>query len=128
MKHTFSMYHRLLSVQMRSQMQYRVSFWLDMAGTAVITLFEFASLALVFKRRIVQGCPLLVKRIRQATQNVPGVINTAYIERLNASFRLRLCWLTRRTRTLAKQPETLTAGLFISGAFTIYVIHITVCV
>ena len=50
MKHTFGMYHRLLRVQLRSQMQYRVSFWLDMAGTAVITLFEFASLALVFNR------------------------------------------------------------------------------
>ena len=45
------------------------------------------------------------------------MINTAYIERLNATFRLRLSWLTRRTRTLAKQPETLTAGLFIVGCF-----------
>jgi len=50
MKHTLGMYHRLLSVQLRSQMQYRVSFWLDLSGTAVITLFEFASLALVFDR------------------------------------------------------------------------------
>ncbi len=50
MRHTFNIYQRLLSVQLRSQMQYRVSFWLDMAGTAVITLFEFAALALVFDR------------------------------------------------------------------------------
>jgi hypothetical protein len=46
-----------------------------------------------------------------------GVINTAYIERLNATFRLRLSWLTRRTRTLAQQPETLKAGMFIVGCF-----------
>ena len=28
-----------------------------------------------------------------------------------------LAWLTRRTRTLAQQTETLTAGLFIVGCF-----------
>ena len=28
-----------------------------------------------------------------------------------------LCWLTRRTRTLARQPQTLTAGLYIVGCF-----------
>ena len=50
MKHTLTMYHKLLGVQLRSQMQYRVSFWLDLTGTAVITLFEFAALALVFER------------------------------------------------------------------------------
>jgi hypothetical protein len=55
--------------------------------------------------------------LRQATQKALGVINTAYIERLNATFRLRLSWLTRRTRTLAQQPETLVAGLFIVGCF-----------
>ena len=72
---------------------------------------------LEIERRIVQGTESLVKRLRHMTQNVPGVINTAYIERLNATFRLRLCWLSRRTRTLAQQPKTLTAGLFIVGCF-----------
>jgi hypothetical protein len=41
----------------------------------------------------------------------------AYIERLNATFRLRLFWLTRRTRTLAQQPEALQAGMYIVGGF-----------
>jgi transposase-like protein len=72
---------------------------------------------LEIERRIVQGCPRQVDCLRQATQKALGVINTAYIERLNATFRLRLAWLTRRTRTLAQQPETLTAGLFIVGCF-----------
>ena len=69
------------------------------------------------ERRIVQGCPRQIELLRQASQKVAGVINTAYIERLNATFRLRLSWLTRRTRTLAQQPQTLTAGLFIVGCF-----------
>ncbi len=89
--------------------------WPDIAIVQVIKRRLPAGLEI--ERRIVQGCPLLVKRLQRATQNAPGVINTAYIERLNATFRLRLCWLTRRTRTLAKQPETLTAGLFIVGCF-----------
>jgi hypothetical protein len=36
------------------------------------------------------------------------VINTAYIERLNATFRQRLDNLTRHTRRLARHVETLT--------------------
>lgn len=72
---------------------------------------------LEIERRIVQGCAQQVERLLQQTQRTAGVINTAYIERLNATFRLRLSWLTRRTRTLAQQPETLTAGLFIVGCF-----------
>ncbi|MBK6328884.1 MAG: IS1 family transposase [Chloroflexi bacterium] len=89
--------------------------WPDIAIVQVIKRRLPAGLEI--ERRIVQGCPLLVKRLRQMTQNEPGVINTAYIERLNATFRMRLSWLTRRTRTLAQQPETLTAGLFIVGCF-----------
>lgn len=69
------------------------------------------------ERRIVQGCPRLVTRLLQATQTAVGVINTAYIERLNATFRSRLAWLSRRTRTLAQQPETLTAGMYMVGCF-----------
>ena len=45
------------------------------------------------------------------------MINTAYIERLNATFRQRLAWLTRRTRNLAQQTETLLAGMFVLGCF-----------
>ncbi len=38
------------------------------------------------------------------------VINTAYIERLNATFRARLVRLVRRTRSLARRQELLEAG------------------
>jgi hypothetical protein len=43
------------------------------------------------------------------------VINAAYIERLNATFRQRLDNLTRHTRRLARHAETLTAGMYILG-------------
>jgi hypothetical protein len=46
------------------------------------------------------------------------VINTAYIERLNATFRERLGSLTRRSRALARRASTLQHGMYLSG--TVY--------
>jgi hypothetical protein len=66
---------------------------------------------LTIERRIVQGCVDMIQRVLANTQG-GGVINTAYIERLNATFRQRLVWLARRTRCLAQQEETLVAGMF----------------
>jgi transposase-like protein len=43
-------------------------------------------------------------------------LNTAFIERLNATFRLRLSSLTRRTRTLLHNPQTLTPLVYLMGA------------
>jgi len=68
------------------------------------------------ERRIVQGAKDLVERLIQATQG-KGVINTAFIERLNATFRQRISALTRRTRNLAQQAETLIAGMYLVGCF-----------
>jgi len=48
----------------------------------------------------------MITRLIETTQG-GGVINTAYIERLNATFRQRMPWLARRTRNLAQQVETL---------------------
>ena len=45
-------------------------------------------------------------------------INTAYIERLNATFRARLSALVRRGRALARQTATLQAGMYLLG--TVY--------
>jgi ABC-2 type transport system permease protein len=50
MRHSFSIYRRLIGVQIRSQMAYRASFLMELVGTGVITLAEYASLALVFSR------------------------------------------------------------------------------
>jgi len=46
---------------------------------------------LTVERRIVQGCEKMILRLLRLSQN-GGVINTAYIERLNATFRQRLAW------------------------------------
>jgi transposase-like protein len=69
---------------------------------------------LTIDRRIVQGSTAMIKHLLQTSQ-AGGVINTAFIERLNATFRQRLNCLTRRTRTLAQQAETLTAGMYVLG-------------
>ena len=69
---------------------------------------------LQIERRVVQGAASLVSRLIAQTQGHGG-INTAFIERLNATFRQRLSALVRRTRTLARRPETLTAGMYVVG-------------
>jgi hypothetical protein len=93
----------------------RLVAWPDIAIVQVVK--QRLADGLHIERRVVQGCLAQIEQLRQATQGVPGVINTAYIERLNATFRLRLSWLTRRTRTLAQQPETLQAGMYVVGCF-----------
>jgi transposase-like protein len=69
---------------------------------------------LTIDRRIVQGQADQIDRLIQQTQGAGG-INTAYIERLNATFRQRLSVLVRRTRALARRPETLTTGMYVLG-------------
>ena len=66
------------------------------------------------ERRIVQGDQAQVTQLLHVTQG-GRVINTAFIERLNATFRQRLGVLVRRTRYLARKPETLEAGMFLLG-------------
>jgi ABC-2 type transport system permease protein len=50
MRNAFSIYWRLISVQIRSQMAYRASFFTEAFGVALMTALEYASLALVFTR------------------------------------------------------------------------------
>lgn len=69
---------------------------------------------LSIKRRIVQGCEAMIDNLIEKTQGHGG-INTAYIERLNATFRQRLACLARRSRALARAPQTLENGMFLLG-------------
>jgi transposase-like protein len=69
------------------------------------------------ERRIVDGMPARVETLRRRAQG-DGVINTAYIERLNATFRERLASLTRRGRALARCTLTLQHGMSLIG--TVY--------
>ena len=68
-------------------------------------------------RRIVDGTPARVETLRCRSQG-DGVINTAYIERLNATFRERLAPLARRCRALARHTLTLYEGMCVVG--TVY--------
>jgi hypothetical protein len=52
-----------------------------------------------------------------------GLINTAYIERLKATFRQRLAYLVRRGRALARQVETLEAGMYLVGCVYNFCTH-----
>src|SRR5215472_6967784 len=69
------------------------------------------------ERRIIDGTPARVETLRRRSQGA-GVINTAYIERLNATFRERLGALTRRGRALARRTLTLQHGMYLIG--TVY--------
>jgi transposase-like protein/IS1 family transposase len=68
-------------------------------------------------RRVVHGKPEQVEKAREAVSG-EGVINTAYIERLNGTFRERLAPLARRTRALARTTRMLSAGMWLVG--TVY--------
>lgn len=65
-------------------------------------------------RRIVHGTAQAVAAVLRATKGGLG-INTAYIERLNATFRAALACLGRRSRALAQQEAFLTAGMYLVG-------------
>jgi transposase-like protein len=69
------------------------------------------------ERRIVDGTPARVETLRHRSHG-DGVINTADIERLNATFRARLAALTRRGRALARRPLTFQHGMYLIG--TVY--------
>lgn len=67
------------------------------------------------QRRLVQGPMDQVQALLQRTQG-GGTINTAYIERLNATFRSRIAALVRRGRALARQTATLHRSMYLDGS------------
>lgn len=67
------------------------------------------------ERRLVQGTWQVVYDLIALSQVGAGQINTAYIERLNATFRARMPTLVRRTRSLARTVQRLEAEVFWTG-------------
>lgn len=67
------------------------------------------------ERRLAHGSLARAEAIMQATQVEMGCINTAYIERLNATLRTWMPALVRRTRTPSGRREQLEAALFWTG-------------
>jgi transposase-like protein len=67
-------------------------------------------------RRLAHGCLKRVYDLVAMSQIGFGMINTAYIERLNATFRARMPALVRRTRGLARTTQRIETELFWSGS------------
>lgn len=87
------------------------------SGIVIVQVVKHRTAAgLDIVRRIVQGSASAVTQLLASSQG-GGVINTAYIERLNATFRQRLACLARRTRCLVQEQATLTAGMYVVGCF-----------
>jgi hypothetical protein len=65
-------------------------------------------------RRVVHGTLAGIEAVLTTTAT-GTVINTAYIERLNATFRAHLAPLARRGRAIARTEAALTAGMWLVG-------------
>lgn len=74
-------------------------------------------MGLEVSRRLAQGTQEQLHALLEQTQGW-GVLNTAFIERLNATFRARLASLGGRTRHLARTQGSLHSGMYLIG--TIY--------
>jgi transposase-like protein len=66
------------------------------------------------ERRVVRGTEAAMAVVLTATHSGTG-INTAYIERLNATFRASLAPLVRRSRAIAHTEAVVTAGMWLVG-------------
>jgi hypothetical protein len=66
-------------------------------------------------RQIALGDPEVVRHLIRSSQG-SGWINTAFIERLNATFRLRSACLVRHGRQLVRRPEHLEAWMWLVGS------------
>ena len=67
------------------------------------------------RRRIVQGSQAAIVAVLEASGSGTD-INTAYIERLNATFRSALACLVRRGRAIAHTESLLNAGMWLVGS------------
>ena len=90
--------------------------WDDVYIAQVVKQYAHKHLVAV-AHRIAQGTQAAIATLLQHTQG--GVkINTAYIERLNGTFRSRITALIRRGRALARQTTTLHDAMYLVG--TVY--------
>jgi hypothetical protein len=91
----------------------RLIAWPDVGIVRVIK--RRAAGQLTVERQVHQGDPSQVQAVIVVSQGGSGGINTAFIERLNATFRQCLACLGRRSRALARTLSTLQYGLFLVG-------------
>jgi transposase-like protein len=80
----------------------------------LVQLVKTVQQRFVFQRWVLSGSCTMLKRLLERSQG-RGTINTAYIERLNATFRQRLACCARRTRCPARHVATVEALVWLVG-------------
>ncbi len=118
----------LASYKSQALKVFRKPFRSGKVGRPKLVLPEGVMIARVIKRRqrkrvvevlrhVVVGTEAaVISRVIGTQRSMEALINTAYIERLNATFRARLAPLVRRTRAGAHKHCTLSAGMWLVGS------------
>jgi len=88
--------------------------WPDIVIGRVIKRYQTKRVVAIV-RQMAQGAQERAEALLAKSQGGQQ-LNTAFIERLNATFRSRLATLGRRTRSLARLDETLQAGMYLIGS------------
>jgi transposase-like protein len=88
--------------------------WADLHIVQVVKQYTKRRISSV-KRTLAYGCQQAAEALVAASQVTGGVFNTAYIERLNGTFRTWLPALTRRSRTPARDVAQIEAAMFWTG-------------
>lgn len=89
----------------------RLQPWPDLHIVQVIKRYSGRCITAV-ERRLLHGSQQAAEELVALTQVGSGVFNTAYIERLNATFRTWIPAMTRKTRTPAARRRRLEAAFF----------------
>lgn len=90
--------------------------WPDIHIGQVVKQYQGRCVAGV-SRRMAQGCAVMAHKL-VLTSRGGQQLNTAFIERLNATFRARLAPLTRRSRCLLRTKAMLHSSMYLVG--TVY--------
>lgn len=91
----------------------RLQTWAGLCYAQVIKRYKERRVVAV-ERRVKYGDAEQVETLRHKA-HAEGVLNTAFIERLNATFRQRLSALVRRTRALARRTASIEQGMWLVG-------------
>lgn len=91
----------------------RMICWPDICIGQVVKQYQGRRVSGII-RRVLQGSPKMIAGL--IAESSGKDLNTAYIERLNATFRNRLASLARRSRALLRKPETLSPLVYLMGS------------
>lgn len=85
------------------------------ACLSVVQLVKCQRQKWVFSRWVLSGSCSMVRYLLNVTQGVGTTINTAYIERLNATFRAHLASFARRSRCPTRQERSVAERVYLVG-------------